>query len=330
MNREQDDAKIGLLVALTLALFLGFLFQRSLRAILKKEFHIQMRLENASELAEGTEVQLQGLRVGQVESVQLTRDGVNYRFLATLGLRDDILLWQGTQAEVVAKPLGGCFVDLQLPPPQDRVMVLGPGSILAGTTGPTLVTLLAATDTLVRNLGGGVEEARDQFHRKGLNLLLENPQVAQILNNILYTLNIFEKLGKDGQGLVRHGENSLADMDHSLAKLETSLASVENLVATRSGDLDEIVRRLASTLKETEKLGKDFNGLLQEAGPSGAQAVKALERNLKASEELLELLRAKPNRIVWGKPGAAETAAAARKVQEARQAQEKASENREK
>ena len=322
MNRDRDDAKIGLLVALTLALFLGFLFQRSLTALLKKQFHVRMRLDNASEVVEGTEVQLQGLRVGQVDHVQLTRDGVEYRFLASLGLRDDILLWQGTQAQVVAKPLGGCFIDLQLPAPQERLLVLGPDAILAGSTGPSLGSLLAGTDALVHNLDGSVVEARDQLHGKGLGAVLEHPQVARILDQMLATLELFQQLAKDGQGLVRHGQDAMAGMDRSLASLETSLTGVQKLVATRSGDLDEIIQRLASTLKESEQLGREANRLLQQAGPSGAQAVLALERNLEASEQLLELLKAKPNRVVWGKPSPAEQEAAERKVRAARQAQE--------
>ena len=318
MKLERDDAKIGLLVSLTLVLFLGFLFQRSLGAILKKEFHVQVRLDNASEVAEGTEVQLQGLRVGQVEAVQLTREGVTYRFLATLGLRDDILLWQGTQAQVVAKPLGGSYVELQLPPPQARLRALEPGAVLAGSTGPTLVTLLAGTDALVRNLDRGVGEARDQFQQKGLGSLLDHPQVIQVLKNLQYTLSVFQTMARDGEGLVRHGERSMDGMDRSLASLGKSLAEVQKLLETRSGDLDTIIQRLAGTLKETEILGKDLNALLQQTGPSGAEAVKALERNLESSEELLEILKARPNRMVWGKPTEAERDTAARKVREVR------------
>ena len=65
MRLEKDDAKIGLLVFLTLALFLGFIFQRSLTTLLRKENHVRVRLESAADVAEGTEVQLQGLRGDQ-------------------------------------------------------------------------------------------------------------------------------------------------------------------------------------------------------------------------------------------------------------------------
>jgi ABC-type transporter Mla subunit MlaD len=322
MKLERDDAKIGLLVFLSLALFMGFLFQRSLRAIMKKEFHLQVRLLNASDVVEGTEVQLQGLRVGQVEAVELTRDGVTYGFLATLGLREDIVLWQGTRALVVAKPLGGAYVDLLLPAPGARVAVLAPGSVLAGTTGPSLATLVEGADTLVHNLNQGVDEVRDQLSRRGLGAVLDHPQVAQILASLQGTLKAFKQLARDSQGMVQHGESAMTAMDRSLASLDKSLSSVQALLESHSGDFETIIKGLAGTLKEMEVLVKEASGLLQTAGPSGGEAVKALERSLRSTEELLEILKAKPNRAVWGKPSPAEREAAARRVEEARKRQE--------
>jgi ABC-type transporter Mla subunit MlaD len=321
MKLERDDAKIGLLVFLSLALFLGFLFQRSVRAMLKKEFHLQVALANASDVVEGTEVQLQGLRVGQVEAVQLTRDGVTYGFLANLGLREDIVLWQGTRALVVAKPLGGAYVDLLLPAPSARVAVLAPGSVLAGATGPSLATLVEGVDTLVHNLNRGVDEVRGQLDRKGLGALLDQPQVAKVLTSLQTTLQAFQDLARDSRGLVQKGEGSMAAMDRSLTSLDKSLAQVQALLDNHAGDLDTIIRGMAGTLKEMEILVREANVLLQKAGPSGSEAVQALERNLRSTEELLELLKAKPNRVVWGKPTAAEREAAAKRVDEARKQQ---------
>jgi len=321
LRTEADDAKIGLLVALTLALFLGFLFQRSLRAILRKEFHVQVLLANAADVAEGTEVQLQGLRVGQVEAVTMRLQGVEYRFLADLGLRSDIVLWEGTQAMVVAKPLGGSYVDLQLPPPAARTRALAQGTVLSGSTGPSLATLVDGIDHLVRNLDRSVTEVRESFEQKGAGVVLDHPQVAAVLANLQETLKGFTALARDSQGLVHQGGQTMAIMDRDLLSLEQTLGQVQKLVESRSGDLDQIVQHLAGTLKETEAVAKDLDVLLKQAGPDSHEVLQSLERNLKSTEELLELLKAKPNRIVWGTPSQAERDAAARKVQEARKPQ---------
>ena len=321
MRLERDDAKIGLLVFLTLALFLGFLFQRSLTAVLKKEFHIHVLLANASEVAEGTEVQMQGLRVGQVNGVKLKLDGVEYRFLADLGLRNDIVLWEGTQAEVVAKPLGGAYVDLRLPPPAQRVRALAQGTVLAGTTGPSLAALVDGIDHLVRNLDGTVTDLRTQFQQKGAGVVLDHPQVAAVLTGLQETLKAFQALAREGQGLVHHGGEEMTAVDRSLASLEKSLGSVQKLMENRSGDLDGIIQHLAGTLAQTETLTRELNAMLLKSGPNSHEVIKALERNLKSTEELLELLKAKPNRLVWGTPSEAEREAAARRVQEQRKQQ---------
>ncbi len=318
MKLEKDDAKIGLLVILALAVFAGFLFHRGVTAVLTKEAHFEVVLDAASDLSEGTEVQLQGLRVGKVNSIRLQRDGVRYRFFAALGLRTDIVLWQGTRAVVVAKPLGGSFVDLQLPDPGKRLAVLEPGSTLEGGTSASLATLLDDASHLIANLDGTVTDLRAQFKAKGAGAVLDSPQIAKVLANLDATLTEFRKLAQEGQVLAQHGDASMKSADRSLASLDKSLATVQSLLDRRAGDLDAIVVHLAGTLKESEELAKEARALLQKAGPDAADALKALDRNLRSTEELLEILKAKPNRIVWGKPSDAEKEAARKRVEAAR------------
>ena len=321
MKLEKDDAKIGLLVITALAVFAGFLFHRSLTAFLKKEAHYQVALATATGLAEGTEVQLQGLRVGQVEGVGLERDGVEYRFRATLGLRTDILLWQGTRAVVVANPLGGSFVDLQLPEPALRRMVLEPGSTLQGGASASLATLMDDASHLIADLDGTVADLRGQFKAKGVGAVLDNPQLTKVLTDLDQTLLAFRKLAQDGQTLAEHGDASMKVADRSLANLDKSLATVQALLDHRSGDLDESLRTLPAALKEAEGLMKEARALLQKAGPDADDTLRALQRNLDSTEVLLQILKNKPNRIVWGKPSQAEQDAARKRVQEARDAQ---------
>ena len=323
MKLEKDDAKIGLLVVLAVAVFSGFLFHRSLAAMVTKETPYQVALESAADLSEGTEVQLQGLRVGQVKTIQLQRSGVEYRFLATLGLRTDIVLWAGTKAVVVAKPLGGSFVDVQLPDPALRQAVLGPGAVLQGGANASLITLMDEASHLLANLDGTVSELRAEFKAKGVNAVLDNPQIAKVLGDLDETLRQFQKLAVDGQGMVQHGDATMKVADRGLASLDKSLAAVQALLEKRSGDLDAIVGRLAATLEQTEGLAREARALLAKSGPDAADTVKALDRTLKSTEEMLELLKAKPNRLVWGKPSQAELDAARKRAQEAREASEK-------
>jgi ABC-type transporter Mla subunit MlaD len=151
--------------------------------------------------------------------------------------------------------------------------------------------------------------------------VLDHPQVAQTLHSLQDTLRAFGQLARDGQGLVRQGQQAMPPLERSLASLDKSLAGVQKLLDSRSGDLDAIIQNLAATLKEMRALTTGLDTMLQKTGPSGDEAIKALERDLRSTEELLELLKAKPSRVVWGKPSQAEREAAAEKVRAARQAQ---------
>jgi len=321
MRLQKDDAKIGLLVFLTLALFVGFIFQRSLTTIFKKESHVQVRLESAADVAEGTEVQLQGLRVGQVERVRLQRDRVQYHFLADLGMRTDIVLWEGTKVLVVAKPLGGSFLDLQLPPPAERREPLGPDSVLPAASSASLATLVDDIDALVGNLNKGVDEMREQFQARGAGLVLDHPQVREVLASLNETLGSFRQLAEDSRGLVQQGGGLVKSLDRAQASVQKMLDQIQGEMSSHKGITGTIMVRMADTLKEVEELTKELRAVLQQAGPNGNESIKSLDRTLRSTEELLELLKAKPNRIVWGKPSQAEREAAEKKVEAARKAQ---------
>lgn len=321
MRLEKDDVKIGLLVFLTLALFVGFLLHSGMSSLFRRAARVHVRLENAADVAIGTEVQLQGLRVGQVEQVRLQRDGVEYHFLASLGLRTDIVLWEGTRALVVARPLGGSFLDLQLPPPARRQAVLGPDSVLDGATGPSLATLAENINTLVGNLNQGVDEVRGRLQAGGLGAVLDAPQVRAVFLNLNRTLASFQLLAEDGRRLAREGGGTVRGLDRALASAQQVVDQVQTLLSSRGGDLETIMVRLASTLREMEGLGQELRVLARDAGPEAVESLKSLDRTLRSTENLLELLTAKPNRLVWGKPTQAEQDAAAKRVEEARKAQ---------
>lgn len=318
MRFARDDAKVGLLVVLAALLFGGLLFQRSLRAIFKKETQIQVRLESVGDLMVGTEVQLQGWRVGQVNRVDLEREGVQYRFVATLGLRPDIVLWKGTKGVVVAKLVGGSFLDLQLPEVAARREVLQPGAMLEGDTAGSLASLIDEMQDFVRNLNQALKEVRSEFKTKGMGALLDQPELKRALLNLDATLVDARALIRDGHSAVKRNDEALA---RNLQSLDRSLGFLQRLLETRSGDLDAIVVNLAELLRQLNGLSVETRSLLKTDGPEIDAALKALRRNLQSSEELLELLKAKPNRAVWGTPSEAEKEAARRKVEAARSAE---------
>jgi ABC-type transporter Mla subunit MlaD len=317
MRFERDDAKIGLLVFLAIAVFMALLFHRSLTAIVKHENIVKLRLENAAGLEIGTEVQLQGHRVGQVNEIALERAGTEYFFLAKLGLRPDIVLWKGTIAVVASKGLGSTFIDLDLPPLENRRELLDADAVMIGETGASLGTLITEMQAFVENLNGSLDDLKAHLKEKGLGAILDYPSVRKVLVDLDATLLEFRKVAVSGDVLLTQGQASVATLDRSLLSLEKSAAMVESLLNKRSGDIDGIVGDLAALLKELQILSSDMHTLVKDSGPELEDSLKSLHRNLNAAEELLEILKNKPSRVVWGTPSTAEKEAA-RKRAEAR------------
>ncbi|HWQ10567.1 MAG TPA: MlaD family protein, partial [Holophaga sp.] len=263
----------------------------------------------------GTEVQLQGLRVGQVNQIELRREGEEYFFLTTLGLRTDIVLWKGTIAVVSSKGLGSAFIDLDLPPVENRHALLEPGATLLAETGASLGSLMTETQSFVQNLNGTLSDLRSHLQEKGLGDLLDHPEVHKVLVDLDATLREFRQVALRSESLIKQGQDAAGTLDRGLGSLEKSAATVQALLEKRSPDLDAIVGRLASLLEELQGFSTDLHALLKDSSPELEESLKSLHRNLNATEELLEILKNKPSRVVWGTPSAAEKEAARKRVE---------------
>lgn len=315
MKFVRDDAKVGLLVIAAVLVFGGIFFQRSLNALLKKEAIVKVRLANVADLVVGTEVHLLGLRVGQVKAIETKLEGVQYHFVASLGINPDIMLWQGTRGVVVTELVGGAHINLELPELSARTQVLEPGTILEGDTAVSLTTVIDQVHGLVVNLNGALTDLRGPIKERGFAAFLDHPDLVKALRSLDTTLVEAQALLVTGKEAVKGVDESLG---RNLASLEKTLAVIHDLLENRSGDLDQILVNVSSALKQINDLSAEARVLLQAEGPEFDTLLKTLNRNLRSTEELVELLKAKPNRLIWGKPSEKEKAAALRKVEEAR------------
>ncbi len=317
MRFERDDAKIGVLVIAAIVVFGALLFHRSIAAAVKKENVVRVQLEDVSDVQVGTEVQLQGYRVGQVNQIDIQREGDQYTFLATLGLRTDIVLWKGTKGVVSSKGLGGAFLDLELPPPEKRGRgnLLGAGDILPSEAGTSLGTLINEAQAFVQNLNESLMELKQHLKEKGLGAVLDHPEVHKILESLNAALVEFRKVAKDSRALVKEGSGSVQSLDKSLASLEKTMATLQTTVEKGSGNIEAILTNLASVLKEIQSLSGELQKVVKTSGPEVDANLKTLHRDLQALEELIEILKAKPNRVIWGTPTKAEQEAARKRVE---------------
>ncbi|WP_257304699.1 MlaD family protein [Geothrix campi] len=317
MNFEKQDARLGLFVLLALALFAGLLAYKNAGAVTEKTYPLVVRLDQMEGLVPGTDVQLRGYRVGAVERLDMRQEGVDYHFLATLAVRADIRLWRGTRAVVAPRGVGSVILDLRLPPPGERTVALVAGDQIPGEEGVSLGGVLERADRLLANLNTSLDAVRERVRQKGLGDLLEHPSVAQALRSLDATLREFQALAREGRGLASHADRSMGEADKAVLDLEKSLAVTRALLEKRAPELDRILVNLASVLQQSDTLLSRFQA---EDQPELEASLKTLRRSLDSVEELLQLLKQKPNRIVWGTPSEGEREKARRALEAAKAA----------
>ena len=109
----------------------------------------------------------------------------------------------------------------------------------------------------------------------------------------------------------------MGEADKALVTLEQSLTTVRALLDKRGPELDQILVSLAATLKQAETFMGRFAA---EDQPELEQTLHSLRRSLASVEELLQLLKQKPSRAVWGTPSEAERDKARQAIEAARKA----------
>jgi ABC-type transporter Mla subunit MlaD len=248
--------------------------------------------------------------------MEMERRGVDYRFVATLGLRNDIVLWRGTKGVVTARMMGGPFLDLRLPPADQRRVPLQPGEPIEGESGASTGTLVVELTDLTRNLSQTVAELRQELKTRGLASVLDQPQVRRTFQEVGATLGSFDKASKAAEDTFARGRTTLEGMDRNMLSLEKTLAVLEDLTRRRGPEMDAIIEQLGPALKQVQTAGSDLSALLKDAGPEAEESLKALRRTLQSTQELVEILKAKPNRLVFGTPSEKEREAARKRAEE--------------
>ena len=233
------------------------------------------------------------------------------------GVRGEVQLGRGNGGGVARRGVGSVRLGLRLPPPEEREVALGAGARVTGEGGVSLGGVLERADLLLANLNGSLEDVRERVRAKGLGDLLEHPSVARALRSLDATLREFQALARDGRSLASHADRSMGEADKALADLERSLAVTRALVEARAPELDRILVSLASVLQQSDALLARFRA---EDQPEVEASLKALRRSLDSVEELLQLLKQKPSRAVWGTPGEAERERARKALEAARTA----------
>jgi phospholipid/cholesterol/gamma-HCH transport system substrate-binding protein len=238
-------------------------------------YRLTLELENASQLVKGDQVKVGGVPVGSIDRLELGRSGLAE---IEISIDDDTVkpLHRGTTAEVRASSLAGVanrYVALK-PGPVNRPQIDSGGSIPARDTtsevdlDEVLNTLDPATlrdvKLLVRN-GGSAMSGRGRGLGRAIDKL--NPALAQstsLEREVLHDQGRFARFLVESSQVV----SAVATRRPQLERLVASGRATLGELASRDARLDSLLRRMPSTLRETNTTLVNLRAALRDVDPT--------------------------------------------------------------
>jgi phospholipid/cholesterol/gamma-HCH transport system substrate-binding protein len=219
------------------------------------QYHVTAVFDQVNGLVSGSEVEVAGTRVGNVDSISLGSDGLPR---VRMAIDDSYRLRRGAAANIRMFSLAGEF-DRFVSLSAGTGPALGDGATLgvARTAEPVeidqvLSTLDPRTSANVRGVLAGLDSST---RGRGGDLAATLAHSAQALGN---TAALLHEVNGDGQALrtlVHDGSvvmRSLADDPASLGATATTLASLLRTTAARQADLARTAQLLAPGLRSPE------------------------------------------------------------------------------
>jgi phospholipid/cholesterol/gamma-HCH transport system substrate-binding protein len=289
-------------------------------------YTVHARFQNASQLVKGNLVQVAGVPVGKIQSIDLTSDGqADVRMKITdAGYRP---LRRGTKAIVRQASLSGVanrYIDLQLPPADHQETIPTGGVIDQSdtTTAVDLDQLFNTFDPKTRKaLSGVIRGYATSYGGKGAEAnagwAYLNPSLAassrlfKALDSDTPTLERFVSASSQLVGDLAARRSDLAGLVDHLATTTGAIGRQKEALSTAIGDLPAFMRRADTTfvnlratlddlqplVDESKPVAKKLRPFLAELRPLARDArptlrdLSALVRSPGASNDLIELTK---------------------------------------
>jgi len=244
------QVRIGMFVLAGMIATITLLFWLTDPAFFRGRYKVTTAIENVIGLNKGAPVQMRGVTVGKVHSLEMGREGENV--VVTLEIEGQWLIPEGSSAEVVT-------LGLMDPKVVEVVLGRGPGTIGDGGSLPGLarVGILDDTESL-GSMGQAVLARVDQLlSDKNLNA------ISGSLEGLETLLGEFS----DVADMVDSQRASLEELMQSLRSAADGVAEVtgpelrENLTSTLAG-ADSLMERLNATSENIEGVLGSFETIL--------------------------------------------------------------------
>ena len=226
--------------------------------------------ENGGQLVPGNEVQIGGVPVGKVDSVELTEDSQ-----AEITITTDEPLPEGTSAVIRATSLSGIanrYVSLNLPSGNQPDMADGGKITQVATTSPVDIDQLFNTFTpeARKGLQNFIQGSAEWYAGNGK---LKNKAVKYFAPSLVQTDELFKELGGDQSVLTDFLINGsratavLASRRDDLANAIQNSNEALGAIASENASLDQGLRYLPPTLRQANTTFVNLRSTLTDLRP---------------------------------------------------------------
>jgi len=301
MTERQMQLRIGALVLVAIALFMGFVLSIGQRSTLFQErYSLVTSFSSTEGLAVGAPVRLAGVTVGNVTRISFGRDPKDRRIAMTLSverrvqerIREDSVASIGTIGLVGDKVLDitvGSFDRPELQPgarlgsldPLDYSVLLQKGDRILDH-----VTRIGAS--LDEFLAGGGQPGKQNLNEAARSLratLVEVEKGQGLLHDIIY--------GKEGGELLGRIDRTVQSLEKTTRAIETERGLLHALIYTPQEDTLGKLNRTVANLDDLLREAKEGQGLLHVLlyDKGGAEVLTRLNQTSAQLEGLVKEVR---------------------------------------
>lgn len=299
------EVKIGALVAISLLVFFaGFYFLRG-SSLFSSEKEYYAYYDNVQGLQSSAAVQVKGLAVGRVASIELV-DSDKVR--VTMTVDKDVLVPIGSSAELASADLLGTKV-IKLKLGSGTQMIEDGGTLPGAIEGGIIDNLSSELSPLITDLRHVIITLDTVLI--GVSGVL-NENTANSLANTVTSLDVTMKNFSELSGKLNRESEQLASIIRNANSISTNLAnnnqSIENIIKNAEKTTNNLSGApIQETVKELESAARQLDGILQKInnneGSLGMvvndkQLYNNLTMTMKSLNELMADINARPWRYI--------------------------------
>ena len=291
---------VGLLVAAMVIVYVGGLH------VGPRGYNVKIRLRDARGLEEGAAVRMSGVKVGQVESVTLTREAeeIASQALVTVKLKKGVELWNSFAIQVAKGGLlGEYYIDIT-PIRTKKARLVKANATLTGQVQPQLEDLipqasllLAELQGLAGNINSLTQDEKFVFAIK--KAVIDLGATAAAIRNVIANPAVGRAMTASAvnvQAATAHGATAarnIADATKEFHRVNNLLRTLESMATENRKEIAGILANLETTTANLGEISDAFRWLAAESGTKEnmQQTVASLSETAKNVEESTAVLR---------------------------------------